>query len=203
MDALVRSDHFVRWRELDEIREVRALIRELERRGRGWSMPVGWLPPTPEQQAWQASERALGITRGQLEPLLVGLYLASRQTGADVGLLHVFSRSRGRMVTVFSLGEGLDEQENRLMSEDDPAFRAALEGRGVMGSHGLGTAQRAVAERLNHGAVRIQGLAMLPLRVEGALVAMVELGRWDHPFRAADKRRLAVVAGAIEQHFGR
>ena len=201
-DTPVRCDRFDGWRCVQDIREVRALIKKVDQHDGRWSMPQGWLPPSSEQATWEASRKALAISHGQLEPLLIGLYLAARQTDADVGLLHVFSRSRHALMTVFSLGEGMEQQEGRVVPPFDEACKAALMGRGVMGSRGRGGAHRAVAKRLNCGHVRVQGLAMLPLRKDGFLFAMIELGRWDHPFRDGDKRRLAVVAAAMEERYG-
>lgn len=42
---------------------------------------------------------------------------------------------------------------------------------------------------------------MVPVRIGGRTYAMVELGRFDHPFRACDKARLAGVRTAVEEVF--
>jgi GAF domain-containing protein len=78
----------------------------------------------------------------------------------------------------------------------DPSYQQALRGRGVCGNPRHGIAERLIAERLQHEAP-ITSVASAPILVGGQLVALLELGRADHAFRADDVDDLANFAAHV------
>lgn len=196
--SLVRAHAWTAWRELPRIREVRALQREKSRKGAHWHPPLGWLPPHPGDEAEHNTARTLCVATSQLETMLLALHAAVQETGAQVGLVHRFRSGDGVFATVFTHGPNLNRLEGEIVPGHDAAGAAALRGRGVVGSQGLGPSQRAVIGRLGTTSLPLHGVAMVPVRAGGRTIAMIELGRSDHPFRGCDKLRLAGVRRAVE-----
>src|SRR5690606_26819960 len=71
----------------------------------------------------------------------------------------------------------------------DPGFRAALRGLVIVGDIEGGPITRALAARLALGGTPSHGVALVPLHVEGRLVAMLELAQLVRPFRAREVAR--------------
>jgi GAF domain-containing protein len=89
-----------------------------------------------------------------------------------------------------------------VIAASDPSYQQALRGRCVCGNPRHGLAERLIAERLQHEAP-ITSVASAPILVGEKLVALLELGRTDHAFRADDADDLAEfakhVAGRLAQ----
>jgi hypothetical protein len=175
----VRELSWSTFRALDQIREVRALRTRLasasyERPPSLWDVAVQ-LAETEPSDVW-----------------MVSLQLAARATRASVGLVH---RLRAPLfLPTASTSLGVDAGRlGEVVPFADPAFAAAREGSLVIGSAKAGAAERAIASRL--GPVR--GVAMLPVTAQGRLLALIELGRTDHEFRASDAEGLALLARAV------
>lgn len=199
-DCLVRGHAWEVWRHVSEIREVCAFRRIQERTGKGWQPLEGWKPPTPDMEGQAFAERFLAASVTPAESMLVTLHAAVEATRAERAAIHRYRAPRRAFVTSFTFGEGLESLEGEPLPGYDAACATAVEGKGVWGSRGLGLAQRAIVARLGQG-VALRGVAMVPIRFMDRTFAMLEVARMDHPFRSCDKRRLAGVRRAVEQHF--
>ncbi|PIE05547.1 MAG: hypothetical protein CSA75_04170 [Sorangium cellulosum] len=201
-DSLVRGHVWHRWRWVRQIREVCAFRRVQAQVQDGWQPLQSRKPPTPFEEGQDFANRFLRASTSPTESLLVALHAAVEATRAEYGMVHRFRPHRRAFVTCFTVGDGLEPWVDLELAGFDAACVAAVEGRGVWGSHGIGAAQRAIVSRLGQN-LPLRGVAMVPIRSIGRTVAMLELGRSDHPFRACDKRRLAGVRSALEQRYHR
>lgn len=180
--AWVRQTGWENWRNLGQIREVSALSRMLERRVDESESPAATLREGVDAVA-QASD--LG------EALLIALHASAHATSATSGLAHRV-REPLLLPTTSCAFEVPSERLGEVLPWFDPAFALARAGRGriLSGSGTRGSVQHAVSARLSPGAA-LAGVAVLPIRVNGQLWAMLELGRSDHPFRTSDSVELA------------
>ena len=200
-DSLVRGHAWDHWRRAFQIREVAALRKVQHRAGAGWQPHDGWKPPTPDEEGKSFARKFLRAAVTPLEALMLTLSAAVEATRAEVGLVHRFRGTQRAFVTSFTFGDELEPLAGMVIPGHDAACAAAVDGKGVWGSQGVGSAQRAILGRLSHGGRSLRGLAMVPVRVHGRTYAMLELGRGDHPFRSCDKARLAGVRTAVEERF--
>lgn len=200
-DSLVRGHAWDHWRRAFQIREVCALRKVQARAGLGWQPQHGWHPPTPDEEGKAFARRFLRAGQSPGEAMLLTLHAAVEATRAQVGLVHRYRAQHRGFVASFTWGEGLEPLAGLPVPGHDAACVAAVQGKGVWGSQGVGNAQRAVLARLSFGGASLRGVAMVPVRVRGRTYAMVELGRSDHPFRTCDKARLAGVRTAVEELF--
>ena len=93
------------------------------------------------------------------------------------------------------------ERLGEVLSAGDPSYQAALRGKGLCGPPGQGLAERLVAERLQHDAP-LRSVAMAPIIASGRLIALLELGRTEHVFRADDGAELAQFAAQVARRIG-
>lgn len=200
-DSLVRGHAWNHWRRAFQIREVCALRNVQERAGRGWEPHQDWRPPTPGEEGRAFAQRFLRTAMSPTEALLLSLHASIEATRAQMGLIHRVRGPDGAFVTSFAWGDDLEPTVGQRIAHYDAARLAALDGKGVWGSQGVGAAQRAIVQRLASGGRRLTAVAMVPVTVGASTYAMLELGRADHPFRHCDKARLAGVRSAIEALF--
>lgn len=184
----VRQEGWRLWRPLERIREIGALKRSLQ--GEAVDAPANLrealarLPPSSEAG----------------EVLALALQLAARSLAADAGLLHRRRSPVSLLVTSALVGTS-PERLGQVLPESDPAYLRALRGLSLCGSSQAGLAERLVAERL-HSEAPIISVVMTPIVARGKLVALLELGRSDHPFRADDGYELAELAAHVAQRLG-
>lgn len=174
----VRELHWSSWRSLDRIREIRAL-------------------GSPKPSAAELGD-VMRSARDPGEVLLFGLQTAVNLTGARFGLVHRLDRDSGGAVTACCHGPltlGLLGQKLR---RSDPALWLARTGHGLIGNPDQSSAERAIAGRFGGSFRPVSSVAMLPLVRGNETIAVLELGRSDHPFRNADARELARVARAVD-----
>jgi hypothetical protein len=87
-----------------------------------------------------------------------------------------------------------------LASDSPPAIRCSRPKPAIIvGEPRLGEAGRYIAGRLARCLPGPRGVAMVPLRHNGRLVAMLELGRAARPFRAREIARVEDVIDALEE----
>jgi hypothetical protein len=179
-DCMVKQPAWTEWRGLRQIREVARLRRSAQ-----WERDTANVP---------AAARELLRSPADLgEGLLVALEAAAALTGAEVGLAH---RLRALwFVTSAARGSALLGELGQVVRACDPALEAARAGYVLGGAPGGGVAERAIACRL--GIEPGGGVLMAPLLQGGQLLAMVELGRRDHPFRQEDGEKLESVLQAL------
>lgn len=181
LDCQVREVRWDQWRPLLGIREIGMLQRRLDREA---------LPLTLRDAVHH-----LPVTRDVGELLTAGLQLAALVLDANTGLVH-----RGRtplpwFVTSATFG-GPSERLGEVLAATDPSYTLALRGKGLCGSPEHGTAERLIAERLQHDAP-LRSILMTPVVANGRLAAMLELGRTGHAFRVDDAGDLAEFAAQL------
>jgi hypothetical protein len=181
-DCLVRELRWTSWRKLEEIREIRTLWIA---QALGTPEPVEMARrPTIDASRWvePAGDRS--------EVLLLSLSAAVSLTGATAGIC--YRERNGKPVVSYT--RGADALLGAPISYRDPAVALAHAGHGTIGEPDAGPVEGAIFDRL--GIAAFGGVAMVPLRHRGSLVAVLELGRADHPFRQRDADVLDALSRA-------
>jgi hypothetical protein len=129
------------------------------------------------------------------EALLLTISTIVSASAAEVGLVHRARQDLRSVVTVGGHGPRTERLLGERITEDDPTLAAARSGFTVVSEPGLGNESRHVAGRLVRCLPDVIGVAMVPLRLYGELVAMFEVGRGGHPFCA---REIARVEDVVE-----
>ena len=167
-DCLVRELRWKTWRPLEQIREISALFRATPR-------------PVELHPASDASE-----------VLLFCLHAAARATSATAAVCHRARGPLGRPTASYAYGTAGHELLGRRLSDLDPSIALAHAGHGTLGEPDRGPVEMAIFDRL--GAAALSGVAMFPVHFGDRLIAVVELGRADHPFRREDATVMAQIA---------
>ena len=178
----VRQPAWRSWRPLTRLREFTALDRA----------PV-WADAVIEADDGDLAIEQL--TRAQFlgEAFLHALAAIMARTGADVGLVHRIRAPFIGLVTSAAQGPGASELLGEVVPAHDASLHAAQAGLCALGSAGDGEAEAAVARRFDvHVERNVRGVIMVPVRAAEGLMAMIELARFDHPFRERD------LLGALE-----
>jgi len=219
--SFVRHRSWKVWKELREIEALSAADREeTVRRLAGISVdaevratdPTSRPPPPlaayrthADSQPPLSSVRPASVdpvavlgSAGDLEDaLLLCLSTAVAAANADVGLLHCERRELGVVVTTYAHGATTEALLGSRLPHDDPSVAAARAGCTVLGEPHLGEVGRYIAGRLSSCLGIVHGVAMVPVVVFGELVAMLELGRTQTPFRAREISRVEDVVEAL------
>lgn len=182
----VREVSWGSWRPLERIREIGALNRRLARDA----------APSTLREAL----RRLPITADVGELLTAALALAALVLDANAGLVHRYRSPAVTPVTSVVFGVPV-ERLGEVIPSSDPSYALALRGKSLCGNPSHGLAERLVAERLQHDAPQTS-IAMAPIIAGGRLLAMLELGRTDHVFRADDGDDLTEFAAHVAQRIG-
>jgi GAF domain-containing protein len=183
----VRQEGWRAWRPLGGIREIGSIKRRREPEPAGAPNNLG-----------EAVSR-LPYTGDAGELLAAALQLAAQALAADAGLVHRYRAPLGLPVTSAVFGVPPDRL-GQVLPECDPAYRRARKGLSLVGGPYHGLAERLLAERLQHDRPMLS-VAMTPVVVSGKLVALLELGRTDHPFRADDTADLSQFAAHVARRF--
>ncbi len=182
----VREVRWGAWRPLDGIREIGSLKRRLAREGQ----PLGL----------RDAASSLPATSDVGELLSAALQLAALTLDANAGLLHRYRAPLSLPVTSAVFGVPA-ERLGDVLAESDPSYLLALRGKGFCGSPRHGVLERLVAERLQHDGP-LASVLMAPIATQGRLLAMLELGRTGHVFRADDAEDLAAFTAEIARRIG-
>jgi hypothetical protein len=182
----VREVRWGGWRPLTGIREIGSLKRRLTRDA----------APLNLRDAIQC----LPVTRDVGELLASALQLAALALDANAGLVHRHRSPLALPVTSAVFGVPA-ERLGEVLASTDPSYALALRGKSLCGSPGDGLTARLVAERLQHDAP-LASVAMTPIIAAGRLVALLELGRTGHAFRADDGDDLAEFAAQVARRIG-
>lgn len=182
-DCMVRELTWRTWRRLDQIREVRAVQRQL-----GTEALVAL--PAPTHAALVAE---LGRARDAAEVLSLALHACIDAAGASFGVVH--RALDGQLpITTCVRGVGMLGRLGAPLGED-AAVRLARLGGLIVAPPDAGAAERAVATRLG-APPDLGGVAMVPVSIGSSLMAIIELGRVGHAFRASDVTTLERIASA-------
>ena len=189
VDCQVRPDFGGEWRSLHEVREIRAVQQGTEAPK---SSPLG----SPRQVVrWLSDARDLG------EAMLFSLHGACSVTQAAIGALYRVRAPLQVPVVSACYGDPLLEL-GEVVPRRDPAFCLAHEGEPTVLLPESSLAARAIALRLCPDRLPA-GLAIIPIRAATELAGVIELARFDHPFRASEVRSLiplmAATVGRMEE----
>jgi hypothetical protein len=182
----VREVSWGSWRPLEGIREIGNLNRRLARDATPLSLreALSHLPATPD--AGELLTSALGLAAWVLD--------------ANAGLVHRYRSPATTPVTSAVFGVPV-ERLGEVLPSLDPSYLLAQRGRSLCGNPRHGLVERLIAERLQHEAP-LTSVAMAPVIVGGRLLAMLELGRTGHVFRADDGDELSEFAAHLAQRLG-
>lgn len=188
----VRAASWANWRMLDQVREIAAL-----RRTPAWddidekaSRPWADVP---------AAVEVMGVLRGardEGEALFLAMHLAVARTHAEVALVHRVREPFLGYVTSAAYGPGAENMLGEVLRSEDVTLVVARAGASVVGAPSAGPVQRAAGRRLGWAIDGLRDVAMVPFVLGDELVAVMELGRADHPFRRHDVVALEEVAAA-------
>jgi len=166
----------------------------------GVAFDAGDASPPPLSSVRPASVDPVGVlaaARGYDEALMLTLNTAVAAANADAGLLHRARRELGAMVTTYAQGPSTETLLGSRIPADDPALVAARTGRTILGEPQLGEAGRYIAGRFSPSLGTVRGVALVPVVVFGDLLAFLELGRKQAPFRAREIARVEDVVEAL------
>ncbi len=185
-DCRVREVRWGHWRPLDGIREIGNLKRRLARD----SVPL----------SLGEAAHSLPATSDVGELVTAALQLAALALDANAGLVHRYRSPLGALVASAVFGVP-SERLGEVLPETDPSYVLARRGKGLCGNPRHGVAERLVAERLQHDAPLVSVVAT-PVFSQGRLLALLELGRTGHAFRADDSEHLAEFASQVARRIG-
>jgi len=183
-DCMVIQESWGEWRSLLEIRELSAI-------GPVPSWSEGSAATSPRVPA-ELVERAENAG----EALLFAMHAAVTAVRATGGLVHRIREPFVGLVT--SSAHGVDGELGQIIPSHDPALAVAEERKILMGRPTEGPAERAIARRFM-ACGELSGVAMIPVFDGDTLLAMLELARIDHPFRAADTETLHRIAQMVSR----
>jgi hypothetical protein len=190
--CMARRESWTSWRRLSQIRETAPLVK------------MGTLGPDADHDdrpvigpELRSPAEVIRLARDSGEALLLGLHLAVRATLADVGLVHRVHKPFAGLRTSSFHGWSLGQQIGEVLKAHDPAVSLARAGSFLLSGPNDSDAARSIAGRLRCGPFVLRGVAMVPVRYAGRLDAMIELGRFDHAFRAVDAASLHGIANAL------
>lgn len=191
-ECMVRELRWKSWRGLAQIREIREL-----RRRQAWGILAADTPAPPSAGS---AEIVLRRARDAGETLLFALNVAVKRTGASVGAVHRVAGPWSEPVTCCARGPGMHGLLGGTVPEDDLMLGAARARRIVIGRPGETEVHRAAAQRLDGSDHPLRGVLMAPVCDGRELIAMIELGRTDHPFRTADAIAFEKIVGVAARH---
>lgn len=168
--------------------------------GAGWSQ---WRPVTQVREVAALRNAAaptgdvdlLDLAADDGERQLLALAAMCSATRAEFGLLYRMIGDRA--VTSAAHGEGLIERLGSALPATDPVERFARSGQQWVGGVGDGPLGETLLRRFATDRDGLRGIAIVPIRQWGSVVAFIELGRSDHPFRAADGEMLAEISERV------
>jgi hypothetical protein len=222
--SYVRHDAWKVWRRLEDIETLSTSARQeqikllatasaaAEERA---SNPHHEPPPPPsveELDAPVSGARPLSVRPVAIDPVgvlasaaeldqayLLALSTAVTAASAHVGLLHQVRPDLQATVCAYAHGPESEILLGERLAANDPSLLAAEAGNTIVGEPRLGEAGRYIAGRLARCLPGPRGVAMVPLRHNGRLVAMIELGRAARPFRAREIARVEDVVDVLAE----
>jgi hypothetical protein len=129
--------------------------------------------------------------------MLLALSTAVSAAAAHIGFLHLVRPDLGATCTSFAHGPDAEVLLGERLAPNDPALLAAQAGHTVIGEPRLGEAGRYIAGRMARCLPGPRGVAMVPVMVDGHMIAMIEVGRASRTFRASEIARVEDVADAL------
>jgi hypothetical protein len=156
--------------------------------------PVSTIRPVPVDPV-----RVLAHAEDLDDAFLLALSTAVTASSAHLGLIHQVREDLGVTVTAFAHGPGAELLLGERLSAEDPSLLAAQAGATVLGEPRLGETGRYIAGRVARCIGTPRGVAMVPLRLHGRLLATFEVGRQLSPFKAREVARVEDVVVALAE----
>jgi hypothetical protein len=184
-DCMVMQEEWNEWRNLVEIRELSA---------------IGPVPSWSEGSAVSSPkvpEELVEKARDAGEALLFAMHAAVTAVRATAALVHRIREPFVGLVT--SSAHGVDDELGQVIPSYDPVLSLAHERKILIGRPDEGSAERAIARRFSSCNGELRGVAMVPVFDGETLLAMLELARTDHPFRANDLPTLLQIAQIVSK----
>jgi hypothetical protein len=185
-DCLVKEVRSDTWRTLDQVREVRALRAESSK---------------PPLRGFARARKSLEAASDFGEAFLFMLHGAVRATRSCIGLLHRTRDPLNLPITSCVVGAA-EERLGEVVANSDPVIACARRGELVLGAPSDGPVERLIAQRLAPD-LPLCGVAMVPVLEGTELLAFLELGRLEHPYRQSDGQALqrlgALTANRLEE----
>jgi hypothetical protein len=183
-DCMVTQESWSEWRKLVEIREL-SVIGPMP----AWTEELVSASPVPDELVEKARDAG--------EALLFAMHAAVTAVRASAGLVHRIREPFVGLVT--SSAHGVTDELGQVIPSFDPALSLAQARKVLIGRPDEGPAERAVASRFSSCAGELRGVAMVPVFDGETLLAMLELGRTDHPFRGGDLQTLLQIAQIVSR----
>ncbi|MGC4095201.1 MAG: hypothetical protein QM756_46230 [Polyangiaceae bacterium] len=177
-DCMVQPEDGGDWRPLDAVREIRALQSDPQK--------FSVAPP--------AVVRWLSDARDANEAMAFALHGACGFTQASVGALYRVRPPLDLPVLSASYGDPSLEL-GEVLPRRDPVLCLAREGEPTVLLPEAGLAARAAALRLCPDRIPA-GIAIIPIRAAADIAGVLELARFDHPFRGSEVRALVPLMAA-------
>jgi hypothetical protein len=134
------------------------------------------------------------------EATLVALHAAATLSRADVAVAYRVLPPFWLPVATFCYGDV--DVLGIVLRADDPVVERTRQRGAFAGAREAGAAETAAAIRLTkRGTCPVLAVAVLPVHVNGILLGLIELGRFDHLFRSDDFERIRSVGRSLGSRF--
>lgn len=194
-ECAVARHSWSNWRPQNQIREIRALRRwQFSQRQNPRIQPVDRALRSPRIDA-----KRLADSKSSDHLLGQALQLAIASTRASVGVFHEPKAPFIGLVTSWAQGPGMGLNIGEVVASNDEARMVANDRQATIGSPDEDEWARASARRLTSRVEQnISGIALVPVQL-GDTKGLLELGRYDHPFRQSDRAALDALSRTINQ----
>ncbi len=226
-DALVRHSSWHVWRSAEEISNLSVshryeTIRNLAEISAGVDARAATLPstppPPPASSSLEASEQeperprrssirplsvdpvgVLAKTDTLNDAMLLAVSTAVATAQADIGLLHLVRPELDAVIVTGGHGPGVELLLGEKLLDDDPSLAAARKGITVIAEPIPGEVGRYMLGRIARCIEKPRGAVMIPLLLEGQLLALFEFGRENRPFSIREAARMQDVVEALTE----
>lgn len=205
-DAFVRHASWTTWRRLSDLEErdptfdptqTLRVLRNVKQEPPRETLPSIDVEPDEDDLVVVLEDGSQGPFDGASnlqEAMLALLATVVKECQADAALVYG-ARGDGASV-VCSHGARMFEMLGDKMQAGDPVLFAAKHGSTLLAEPVSGIAGRATKARLSRLGTRVEAAFMVPVLVDGRLLALVEVGRVK-PFRASDAAGVEALVGVL------
>ncbi len=184
------------WRSLSSVREFGVLTRARAARGPEWCPSEAWTPAPNHAAALAKAGTWIAAATDEREMVTMALQAVVEQTRSAAGLAHRPKGALGGLVTSAVSGSAMMSRLGAEVKPTDAAVRAARFGATVIERPGHSRQGVATMERMEALPDAVRGVALAPLYAGPRLLAVLELAKTDHAFRASDRAFLRAVMRA-------
>lgn len=202
-DCMVWRRAWSGWRPLTRVRELGVLERAQASRGPEWAPSERWTPaPNHASQLAKAGSLIASAT-DEREVVTLALSALVSELRASGGLAHRARGTLGGLVTTAAAGAPLTDKLGAEVRPDDSAMKAARFGATIIEKPDSSRRGVATLERMDALDLPIRGVALAPLYAGAKLIAVLEVAKSDHAFRATDRAFVRAVMRAASARITR